>query len=73
MNLKPITFKHLKFWHGTYKIFGIRSLLTLMSPLLNTIIHWKYRHMHLEIDDAFFPFRNGDEFSQPRVIEKEEK
>lgn len=73
MNLKPVTFKHIKFWGGTYKTFGTKALLTLMSPLLNTILNWKYRNMHLEIDDAFFPFRNGDEFSQPRVIERDVK
>lgn len=33
---------------GTYANFGLRSVVTLISPLLNTIIHWKYRFHRLE-------------------------
>lgn len=40
---------------GNCKTFGfwsgMRSNLTLLSPVMNTIIHWKYRKMKLEIGE----------------------
>jgi hypothetical protein len=46
----PIDFSELREWRvlkGTYSIFGLRAALTLVSPLLNTILNWKYRKHHL--------------------------
>lgn len=34
---------------GTYRNFGVIAVVTLVSPLLNTIIHWKYRRDRLDI------------------------
>jgi hypothetical protein len=34
---------------GTYRQFGLCSVITLLSPILNTIIHWKYRYHRLVI------------------------
>ena len=51
MNLRPIDFTHKRFWRGTYDRFGFRSWITLVSPLANTILNWKYRNYDLEIDE----------------------
>lgn len=48
------------FWRGNMRISstfwqGIETNITLWSPLLNKLIHWKYRNMHLVI-----PYATGD-------------
>jgi hypothetical protein len=38
------------YWRGNMKMgAGLRSNITLWSPLLNKIINWKYRNMHLDV------------------------
>lgn len=32
---------------GTYQVIGLRAALTLLSPLLNTVLNWKYRKARL--------------------------
>lgn len=44
--------KPWQYWRGNMSISptlwsGIRSNICLWSPLLNKVIHWKYRNMHL--------------------------
>jgi hypothetical protein len=51
--LKPIAFNQFKFFKGTYKTFGLRATLTLISPLLNTIINWKWRSYRLLFPEWF--------------------
>jgi len=36
---------------GTYRAFGLRAVICNFSPLLNTIIHWKYRYHRLVIPE----------------------
>jgi len=67
-DFKPVSFRSIEYWYGTYKTFGFRSVLTLASPLANIVLNWKYRNCHLVIDESAFPFKNGDEYSQPKVI-----
>lgn len=43
-----------QYWRGNMSISptvwgGIRSNISLWSPLLNKLIHWKYRNMHLVV------------------------
>lgn len=42
-----IDFSMLRYVRATYQTFGFRSALTLASPLMNTIIHWKHRNSRL--------------------------
>lgn len=42
------------YWRGNMRMGGgywngLRSNITIWSPLLNKLIHWKYRNMHLDI------------------------
>lgn len=46
-HLRPLTLEHKMFWRGTYQTLGLRAALTLASPLLNTILTWKYRKHRL--------------------------
>ncbi len=46
--------KPWKYWRGNFDMGGtfwqgLRSNITLWSPFLNTIIHWKYRNVHLDV------------------------
>lgn len=47
--LRLIDFDNLKFVRGTYRQFGFRDALCLLSPLANIIIHWKRRNAKLKI------------------------
>lgn len=41
-----------RYWRGNMAFgfwLGLRSNITLWSPLLNKIIHWKYRNVDLDI------------------------
>lgn len=42
-----------RYWRGNIKTFGFwsgfKSNIALTLPLLNMIIHWKYRNMHLDV------------------------
>ena len=72
-HLKPIDWEGRYFIKGNYQTFGLRSVITLMSPLLNTIIHWKYRKHRLRIE----PFSGVKEVSSLKemkeFLEKNEK
>lgn len=51
---KPIELwdKPWRYWRGNMGFGfwpGLRSNITLWSPLLNKLIHWKYRNVHLDI------------------------
>ena len=37
-----------KYWNGNMQ-FGIMANITLWSPLINKLYHWKYRNMRLDI------------------------
>lgn len=54
-HFRPI--EHPRVWfgylRGTYRLFGLRSVVTLVSPFLNTVIHWKYRHHRLKFPKEF--------------------
>lgn len=50
MNFRPLTLEHKFYWYGTWKCGGLRAVLTLMSPLLNTVLNWKYRNYQLNIE-----------------------
>ena len=47
----PIDWHFRSSWWGTYKMGGWRGALTLISPLANTILNWKYRNYGLDIPD----------------------
>lgn len=49
LDLRLVDLSQRDVWNETYLQFGLRSLLTLASPLLNTIINWKYRNYELDI------------------------
>ena len=49
IDLRLIDWEFKPQWAGTFKMFGLRSLLSTMSPLFNTIFNWKYRDMSLDI------------------------
>lgn len=34
--------EQIPFVKGTYKMFGFRATITLLSPLANLILNWKY-------------------------------
>lgn len=43
-----------QYWRGNMRMggsfwAGLRSNITLWSPFLNKIIHWKYRNTHLDV------------------------
>lgn len=46
-----------EFFNGTLKTFGLRAALTMISPLLNTILNFKYRNKSL----AFIDHDTGEE------------
>lgn len=46
--------KPWQYWRGNMNLGesfwkGLRGNITLWSPLLNQLIHWKYRNVHLDI------------------------
>lgn len=46
--------KPWRYWRGNMRMggglwSGLQGNITLWSPLLNKLIHWKYRNMHLDI------------------------
>ena len=41
-DLKLFEFKGFNYFVGTYRIFGLESAITQLSPLLNLVIHRKY-------------------------------
>jgi hypothetical protein len=41
-DLKPIEFRDIRYFSGTRKIFGLKSAIIQMSPLLNLIVYHKY-------------------------------
>ena len=55
INLKPIDRSMFKYFRGTFARFGLRSALTTVSPLLNTILNWKYRNWELKLNIGGVP------------------
>lgn len=53
-DFRLLDWKMRQYVRGNFVAFGIRQGLmaniTLLSPLLNTIIHYKYRAMYLVLD-----------------------
>ena len=49
--LKPIDFHNFPFIKGTYQRFGLKATLTMLSPLLNYILYFKYRNYYLIIPE----------------------
>lgn len=49
MHFRLIDFAQFSFVRGTFRTFGLREALTLICPLANTLIHWKYRKARLVI------------------------
>jgi hypothetical protein len=47
LHFRLIDFGQWQFVRGTYSAFGLRSVLTLVSPICNTLIHWKHRKSRL--------------------------
>jgi hypothetical protein len=47
-HFRPLDWKQRSYAPGTFRIFGIRAAVTLMSPMLNTILNWRYRRHRLE-------------------------
>jgi len=56
-HFRLVEFGQWKFWRGNFKTFGfwngLRSNLTLSFPILNTLIHWKYRKHYLVFPTEF--------------------
>lgn len=54
-HFRPINWADRKYIRGNFKTFGfwagLRANVTLIFPFLNTILNWKYRKMHLEIEE----------------------
>jgi hypothetical protein len=50
-HFKLINFVQLEFIKGTYQTFGLRSVLTLVSPLLNTILNWRHMGKELRMEE----------------------
>jgi len=50
-DLRLVDMSQKENWLATYKKFGLRSFLTLMSPFLNTILNSKYKDYELDIKD----------------------
>lgn len=46
-HLAPIDWSQMSWFRGTFKACGLSAAVTLISPLLNTVLHWKYRKMRL--------------------------
>lgn len=52
-DLKPFDRKMLPYARGTYQTFGLQATLTLVSPLLNLIIHFHRFGKELKIPNHF--------------------
>ena len=46
-----IDFENIKFAKGTYKTFGLKSTLTLISPFFNTMLNFKHFNKKLKIGE----------------------
>ncbi|MDE2104486.1 MAG: hypothetical protein KGL39_45040 [Patescibacteria group bacterium] len=46
-HFRPLEWKQRPWFRGTLKRFGISAAIGLMSPLYNTLRHWKYRKAKL--------------------------
>ena len=46
-HFRPLELKQWPWFRGTVKHCGISSAISLMSPLYNTLRHWKYRKAKL--------------------------
>jgi hypothetical protein len=55
-HFRPYESGQWRWLRGNIKTFGfwsgLRGTLCLVSPALNTILNWKYRHSRLEIPDG---------------------
>lgn len=45
--------KQIPYVKGTFKLFGWHPTLTLISPVMNLILNFKYREWDLVIDPAW--------------------
>lgn len=55
MHFRLIDFDQWAFVRGTYESFGLRSVLTLVSPLANTLLNWRHRKSRLNLEQFDLP------------------
>jgi hypothetical protein len=55
-HFRLIDFDQWAYVRGTWQTFGFRAVLTLVSPICNTLINWKHRKARLELET---PRRKG--------------
>lgn len=46
-HFRPLDLEQTRWFYGTVRSFGIVAGMTLISPLLNTLVYWRYRKARL--------------------------
>ncbi len=46
-HFRPLDWGQRKWLFGTWRTFGLRGAITLISPAINTLVNWKYRKARL--------------------------